>query len=164
MNIEGRAKVFFGKRKEDNTSIYISKPTWDCGWYWSFGYLGNNNEHYHLSSYQIKNHMFNLENGKFKFIAEQRNKHMYDCLLEDYELSDNIKDNLWVFCELALTIYALKETAEILNRGGYHTTENPCKDVIINPDEVKRINEIVLPVLLNTFWHLVTTGKIKKGE
>lgn len=130
-------KVFFGTRKEDNTKIYLSAATWDCGWYWGFGYLGNKNEHYHLNDYK---------NG--------RNINMYDALVEDYDLNPGIKANLWVFCELALTIYALRNTAEVLGRGGSHMTTNPCADLIINKDEVNRINEVVLPELMTKLYEL----------
>ena len=128
-NIE---KVFFGIRKSDNERIYLTMPSWDCGWYWGFGYLGNKNEHYHLSGY-----------------ANGRNINMYDALLADYDLNENIKTNLWCFCELFKTAYALKETAEILGLGGSNYTANPCKDIIINKEEIKRINDIVLPAIFN---------------
>ena len=32
-------------------------------------------------------------------------------------------------------------------KGGSHYTTNPCRDIIINSEEVKRINEVVLPAL-----------------
>jgi hypothetical protein len=32
----------------NNEPIYLSPPSWDCGWYWGFGYLGNKNCHYHV--------------------------------------------------------------------------------------------------------------------
>lgn len=31
-------------------SIYLSKHSWDCNWYWGFGYLGNNNLHFYIES------------------------------------------------------------------------------------------------------------------
>ncbi len=49
--ITGAAKVLFGVDNESKENIYISKPTWDCDSYWSFGYLGNRNCHYHLDGY-----------------------------------------------------------------------------------------------------------------
>ena len=112
---------FFGKDKKTGEHIY-------CGWYWGFGYLGNESCHYHLSSYQ---------NG--------RNINMYDALKEDYQLAPQIEKNLWLFCELAITAYSLKETAEVLGRGGSHMSVNPLCDLIKNPEEVKRINELLLP-------------------
>ena len=75
---------------------------------------------------------------------------MYDALQADYTLNGKLDSKtLWKFCELVLTAYALKETAEVLGRGGSHMTENPCADIIKNKDEVKRINEIVLPAIFN---------------
>ena len=153
--IKGAKKVFFGKRKSDGANIYLSKPQWDCGWYWGFGYLGNRNEHYHLSSYQNVDHYFKLEDGSHKFISEARNKCIYDCLLEDYELAPRIKENLWKFCELVKSAYALKEAAEVLGRGGSHLCANPVAEVIKSADEVKRINEVVLPAIFNKLSELI---------
>lgn len=163
-SIKGSEKVFFGTRKKDGAPIYLSKPSFDCGWYWSFGYLGNAREHYHLESYAKKDHHLNLEDGSFKLLTEARNISMYDALLEDYSLNPNIlgpidKFNLYhrlyTFCELALTAYALKEAAEVLGRGGSHMTSNPCAGIIKNPEEVKRINEIVLPAIFNQIAELI---------
>jgi len=134
--INGLSKVFFGVRKSDNERIYLSKPSWDCSWYWGFGYLGNRNEHYHLSGYA---------NGK----------NVYDALLADYDLNEKIKENLWVFVELVTTAYTLKETAEVLGRGGSHYTTNPCKSIIINEVETKRINEDVLPAIFNEIGRII---------
>ena len=132
-------KVFFGTRKEDGKKIYLSPPSWDCGWYWGFGYLGNRDEHYHLSGYQ-----------------DGRNINMYDALSGDYDLNPLIAKDVWSFCELVKTAYTLKETAEVLGRGGSHYTTNVCADIVKNEDEVKRINEIVLPAIFDAI------GKILK--
>ena len=141
------SKVFFGTNKETNERIYLDNPSWDCDWYWGFGYLGNKNCHYHLSSYQQKDLLFTLSDGCHQLITEKRNMHIVDCLKADYDLNPKILKNIWVFCELVLTAYALKESAEVIGRGGSHTTTNPCKDIIINKDEVARINEIALPAI-----------------
>lgn len=137
--------IFFGTRKHDNAKINLSAPSWDCGWYWSFGYLGNDCEHYHLDNYNTP-----------YWLQEKQNRNMYDALKNDYILVPKIYENLWVFCELSLTIYTLKETAEVLGRGGSHMTTNPCKDIIINTDEVTRINNFVLPTLFDKLYTIIT--------
>lgn len=117
----------------EGEKIYLSAPTWACGWYWGFGYLGNKNCHYHLNG---------LNNGK--------NQNLYDAIKEHFGDSLTINSNdLWVFCELVLTAYTLKETAEVLGRGGSHMTTNPCAELIKNPEEVKRINEMLLPAIFD---------------
>ena len=120
--------------------IYLSPPSWDCGWYWGFGYLGNKNCHYHLSG---------LNDGK--------NQNMFDALKEHFGDSFILKNDsdVWTFCELVKTAYTLKECAEVLGRGGSHYTTNPCKDLIINTDEVTRINNVVLPQIFEEIYKLL---------
>tara|TARA_R100001198_G_scaffold81560_1_gene54459 strand:+ start:797 stop:1291 length:495 start_codon:yes stop_codon:yes gene_type:complete len=142
---------FFGTRKKDEAKIFIYMSQFNCGWYWSFGYLGNNDEHYHLDNYQNEQVFHKKEDGKYFHGTIKRNKCLYDCLLEDYSLKDNIKQNLWKFCELALSIYKIKDYSEMLHIGGAHMTNNPCSKIIKNNEEYIRINELVLPALFNEF-------------
>ena len=135
-SVNGNDKVLLGKRKSDNRNIFLTKPSWDCDWYWGFGYIGNRDEHYHLSGYASEGGFGNV-----------RNINMYDALEQDYDLNPNIKKHLWDFCELVKTAYVLKETAEVLGRGGSHYTKNVCASIIKNSDEVTRINEVVLPAI-----------------
>jgi len=141
VKITGPDKLFFGVRKSDATRIYIDKPSFDCEWYWSFGYLGNKDEHYHLNGYQ---------NG--------RNTDIHSALSSDYDLNPSIEKNLWVFCELALSIYKLKESAELFHLGGAHMTTNPHRKSLKKISYERTINEKLLPEQLQTFWNLI------KGE
>ena len=135
--IAPQPKVLFG-HKLDGEVIYLDLPTWDCNWYWGFGYLGNSQCHYHLKTYQ--------EEGGF---GEHRNINMFDALRGDYKLCPALADdnNLWKFCELVKTVYALLEVAEIFHRGGSHYSSNPCKDLLKSPEQCKQINEVLLPAL-----------------
>jgi hypothetical protein len=130
--------MYFGTNN-DNERIYLTDPKWDCSWYWSFGYLGNKNCHYHLSGY-----------------ADGRNINMFDALRNDYQLCKPLRNDktLWTFCELVSTAYTLKTTAETLGRGGSHYTNNPCSEIIKNEAETTRINTIVLPAVFEAIAHL----------
>ena len=164
METKWKDKIFFGTREEDNACIWLSRPSWDCGWYWGFGYLGNREVHYHLKSYQDRNRVLKDDKGDLCVVTERRNKHMYDCLLEDYDLNPKIKKNLWEFCELVETIYTLKEAAEVLGRGGSHYANNPCKEIIINKEEVERINKVVIPAMLDALYDLMTASTEEEEE
>ena len=74
---------------------------------------------------------------------------MFDALKTDYHLCKSLQEDrkLWLFCELAQTAYSLKETAEVLGRGGSHYTDNPCKEIVKNQVEVERLNQEVLPAI-----------------
>ena len=116
----------------DKEKIYLSAPSWDCDWYWGFGYLGNNNCHYHIDGLD-------------------KNTHMFDALKNHFGDSLRIKDdnNLWTFCELMQTFYTLKETARVLKLGGSHYTSNPISSIIKNEEEAERINKVVMPAIFN---------------
>lgn len=135
--IAPQQNVLFG-HKHDGEVIYLDLPTWDCNWYWGFGYLGNRNCHYHLKTYK--------EEGGF---GKHRDIDMFEALKADYKLCPALADdnNLWKFCELVKTVYALLEVAEIFHRGGSHYSSNPCKDLLKSPEQYKHINEVLLPAL-----------------
>ena len=104
------AKLFIGVHGGER--MYLSRPSFDCDWYWGFGYIGNRNCHYHL-------------NG----IDEGKNINYFDAIKQHFGESFIIKDDkgIWTFAELVRTIYTLKETAEMFHRGGSHYTTNPAK-------------------------------------
>lgn len=127
-------KIYLGTN-EYGERTWLTPSVWDCNWYWSFGYLGNSSCHYHLGSLSKD---CNLRDGI--------EKHFTNFPLKGQEL--------WVFCELAQTAYALKKTAEVLGRGGSHYTKNPVADLIKNHAEVERINKIVLPAIFAEIYKL----------
>ena len=132
----------------NNESIYLSPPSWDCNWYWGFGYLGNKNCHYHVDSLtkqELYNDEKNIWEYKFYNLKDGLDKHFGDTYI--------IKESQrWEFAELMQTFYNLKNTAEVLGRGGSYLTDNPCREIIINNEEVKRINEIVLPSIFDKLY------------
>lgn len=130
-------KIFIGKR--DNENIYLSAPSWDCGWYWGFGYLGNKNCHYHV-------------NG----LTKKENTGLYYAFKKHFGKSLIVRSSqLWVLCELFATFYSLKETAEVLGRGGLYYTTNPCQEIIKNEEEVTRINFVVLPKIFEEIYKIL---------
>jgi hypothetical protein len=122
----------------NNESIFLSPPSWDCGWYWGFGYLGNKNCHYHLDGLSKECNLF-----------DGIKKHFGDSFI--------IKDekDIWTFAELIQTFYHLKESAEVFGRGGSHYTTNPCKDIIINKEIVATINNIVIPAIFEQIYKIL---------
>lgn len=137
--------------KVDGENIYLDAPSWDCGWYWGFGYLSNKNCHYHLDGL-VKTHGANLYAALYKEFG--------DTLTIGKIEPDNFGQNstLYTFCELVLTAYTLKETAEVLGRGGSHMTTNPLAGLIKNEKEVEQINTIVLPAIFDQI-HLLLSNK-----
>lgn len=134
INVEYQ-KVLLGYH--NNEPIYLSPPSWDCGWYWGFGYLGNKNCHYHV-------------NGLAK------NCDLHQGFINHFGESFIIRTSqIWTFAELFQSFYDLKKAAEVLNRGGFHLSTNPCSLIIKNADEVDRINKIVLPAIFKEIYKII---------
>lgn len=146
MNNQETTKVTFKTKfligTVDNEPIYLSAPSWDCGWYWGFGYLGNNNCHYHFSGLD-------------------KNKDLHTAIKEHFDTINIRESQLWEFAELMSTFYKLKTATEVL-RGSAGLTSNPIKGVIQNDDEIKRINTIVMPYLFNAIHNILNNNKGNK--
>ena len=127
----------------DGEPIYLSAPSWDCGWYWGFGYIGNSNRHYHIKGLNKDKH--------------GRETNLHDGIINHFGDSFVIKGDTerWKFAELFRSFYVLKEVAEVYNRGGGHYTKNPCESLIKNRDEYERINKIVLPAIFEEIYLLI---------
>lgn len=141
--------IFIGENNGEK--IYLTSPSWDCGWYWGFGYLGNKNSHYHIDGLK-KHKTYNFEKKCFEY--EFTN--LFDGFKKHFGNTLVIRDSqLWTLCELLQTFYTLKETAEVLSKGGSHYTSNPAKDKIINKTEVNRINNEVLPAIFEEIYKIL---------
>jgi len=151
-------KTFIGIH--DGEKIFLSAPTWDCGWYWGFGYLGNKNRHYHVDGL-TKIETYNTDGKCF----ESKSVNLFDGFREHFGDTFKITDkDLWTLCELFKTFYTLKETAELLGRGGSHYTTNPCADLIKNPDETHRINNVVLPQIFEEIYRVLNNASARFDE
>jgi hypothetical protein len=139
-------KSFMGIR--DGKRMYLIQPSWYCDWYWGFGYLQSAEEHRHVSS-----------------IVKESGKNFRDALVDYFGDSFAIRtSDIWKFAELFKTFYALKETAEVLGRGGSHLTTNPCAEIIKNPDEVTRINQVVIPAIFEAIYEIIERNKDNKKK
>lgn len=128
----------------DNEKIYLTAPSWNCEWYWGFGYLGNDNCHYHIDGLDNK-------------------KNLHDAITEHFGNSFIIRtSDCWTFAELMSSFYKLKEAAEVLGRGGSNLTTNPSNDVIMNKEEVERINNIVLPHIFDEIYKILERNSDNK--
>ena len=128
-------KIVLGKT--ENGLMSITKHSWDCGWYWGFGYIGNKNCHMHLDS------LLKGETDVNKIFSETK-------------LTQN---QWWVIRDLFIQAYALKEAAAVYRHGGHQTKVDGLTDIIKSPSMELRINED-LGKLLDKAWEyleMITT-------
>ena len=139
------SKIYLGVLKKDagtpagGEAIYLSKHEWQCGWYWSFGYVGNAKCHFHFDSLlYIKD-----GNGSVRYEASQ--------LFSKCNVSDK---DWWVIRDLFVQAYALKKAAEVYRYGGNQITKEGVTDLIRADEMVFRLNNDLKRVL-DKVWDVV---------
>lgn len=145
-------KIYIGQI--DNENIYITKHSWDCGWYWGFGYLGNRNSHFHIES----------------LICERGHDGKYPSteITDIFTFPVFTQNQWWIIRDLFIQAYSLKATAACFRRGGHqsHKTDitailknTTVREVIDNKIQDEKLMETVLneklKLVLDTAWQFM---------
>lgn len=139
-------KILLGKVHNDfakdviaGENIYLTAHSWDCGWYWGFGYIGNRELHTHFDS---------------SFLGAETN------VKKIFSHTNITQDEWWILRDLFIQAYALKKCAEVYRHGGYQTTKKGITDIIVHCDMANKINADLKKVL-DKIWEVVseTTGR-----
>ena len=134
----------------EGTNYWLEKASWDCDWYWGFGYVEtytNNrvpSKSKDISSHQHFDGLF-FNTGKMSFDAFKE-------FFAETPLSDK---EIWKLLELMKSYYIAKEYAFMLHTGGAHFTSNPCADIIRDLSEWDRINKVVIPAVCDEVYGLL---------
>lgn len=132
---------------KDNEKVYLKKASWDCDWYWGFGYVevysqhGVHLEHTHFDSLFLKSCEF----------VEGFKKYFKETTLNN--------DEIWALLGYMKEFYIMREYAELLQYGNHITSK--AKNIIEdkneeeNKKEIYRINKIILPELFEKIYKLL---------
>jgi len=108
----GNKKMLLLGIRNNGQKIYLEQGSFDCSWYYGFGYLEvlNRNhtdikEHYHLNSYNKETNLYDGIKANFKALV-----------LNDSEL--------WEFCDLMKMFYILKDSNELYKNGKANYTSH----------------------------------------
>lgn len=144
LTIFGKKNYLLGTDK-NGKKLFLVEPSWECGWYWGFGYIETytNNRHPErsrdIASHNHFNYLFgNIFGTNCTFYDGFKN------IIIDSTLSDN---ELWKLCDYMETFYCLQETAEILKRGYSHYIEKAKLNIVKDEAYAERINKVILPEL-----------------
>lgn len=126
--------IYLGVDKKHGEPICLSKHSWDCEWYWGFGYLGNKNLHYHIDSYL---------DGKGFNVSE--------VFMETY-LTQN---NWYYILDMFKQAYALRSAASLYRYGG-HITSEAFRLQDTNGEMAKKLNQD-LSLILDDVWKYIVS-------
>lgn len=160
VNWHGKKYYYLGKDSEGK-KYYMPHPSWDCGWYWGFGYImtfTNNNcpeKSVDLDSWSHFDTMFLNKN--------EYGGDVFKKFFKEYSIEE---DQVYELIDYMLSFYALRETAAILGRGGSHITERAKSELLVDKDEVAKINDVMIPELEERIIKLLTGNdeKVEKVE
>jgi len=133
---------------EDGIRYWLSAPSWDCNWYWGFGYV---------STY-IRNSVPDCAKDL------DSHQHIDSSFLDTSNLYDSSKfastvfdeKTGWILSELFNEFYILKKTAELYHMGGAHITTSPLQDLLKNPEQENHINKVLIPAITAKIIELLT--------
>ena len=154
--MEKKKSHAFGKdiyllgRDVHGTNYWLEKASWDCGWYWGFGYVETyTNNRIPGKSKDISSHQH------FNGLFFNLNKLSYDVFKEFFVETPLSNDEIWELLELMRSFYTAREYADMLHVGGSHFTTNPCKEIIQDLGEYDRINKVVIPAICEAVYDLL---------
>ena len=152
--VNGKWQFLLGTREGE--SYWLEQASFDCDWYWGLGYV-ESYKGYGQSDRSWRGHQH--FNGLFLNGIECG----FDLFNDFFEETPFTDKELWKILELMKAAYTARRYSDMLHSGNAGMTENPIKDVIKGMDEYKRINNIVIPSLMNEVYKLMLP-KNEDGE
>ena len=155
----GKEIYLLGKDSED-INYWLEAPSWDCDWYWGFGYIGAYQDNRKPSTARdIDSHQH--ADGKFRAITDDTKSgyHSQDTNIFTGDfLTEKTFDEKegWRLRELMATFYQLKSTAAMFGQGGMHITDNPKKELLRDAKLADNINQKLIPAITDAILQILT--------
>ena len=130
---------FLGYTKNTRERVYLSGFEWQCGWYWSGGYIGNNNFQYHfdecfLKPVDVRGHP--LGNFTSPWQEKEGAKVISNgcSIWEDLDFFlDDVPKPLnkiwWRIKDLYKQFYVIQNAAKVFQHGGHCTSGHTVKEL-----------------------------------
>lgn len=151
IHLFGNTYYLIGKDKF-GTKWYLQKSTWDCNWYWSFGYLDSfTNNKCPAKSKDISGHLH------LNYIMNKSmSRNGFEMLKEFFTETVLTDSQLFEFVDYVKSGYALRDAAELFGRGHSNYTEEAKIGSLVKPDWTKEINEAMIPAISRKLEELLS--------
>ena len=136
----------YGRRR------WLEAPSWDCGWYWGFGYI----ESYTNNLCPSKSRDIACHTHFCSLFLNYPQCNGLDTFKEFFSETVLTDEEIWKLLELMKTFYILCESSGLFHRGGAHYTTNSCYNVIKNDEIYNKINREMMPALFKEIEKLLS--------
>jgi len=137
-------------RDTNGEAIWLEAASWDCEWYWGFGYIEvytRQLDPTHSKDIDSHGHWDGLlgkqANGEY---LHHLNEALTETTLTDKES--------WRLSDLMKSFYTLTKCAAVVGRGGSHLSGT--SESLVDKDMTAKINEVLLPALFKEVYEIVT--------
>lgn len=141
----GRDMFMLGK-DENGIKLWLQAPSWDCEWYWGFGYIQSmksNRKPSVATDIDMHCHVDSSLLGKDNAKDGSYCSNIYDAKMLHETAFDEREG--WTLSELFESYYLLKKSAAFFGRGGSHITKNPLEESLKDEKLAARINQELIP-------------------
>lgn len=133
--------------------MWLTAASWDCEWYWGFGYIHQKDSHTHVDSRLMgKQEVYNCDKNCWQLSSDYVHNIFHS---PEFSATSFTEAEGWVLSELFSTFYILEETAGMYNRGGSHVADNPLMHVLKNKEQEDHINKILLPAIFEEIYKIL---------
>lgn len=136
---------------EFGTNYFLESAEFSCGWYWGGGYVEsytNNNNPARAKDIKSHQHFDGL------FYSNPR-ECGFDAFKKMFVITPFTDSEIWKICELMKSFYTARNYSNMLYCGGAHYTTNPAAEIIKSESEYKRINNEVIPAIMNELYKIL---------
>ena len=158
----GKNKKYLMGKNQRGEKVWLETPSWDCDWYWGFGYLTTKNSHTHVYGLTSRHEYYDTEKQCYRLSSEYLHN-IYDSpkLVE----TTFTEEEGWKLSELFKEFYLLKDMAEYTHRNPAScnlTTSTVTPDPEKMAQWHKEINEVMIPLITAEILRMLTPEEEEK--
>ena len=162
-----KQKWYLGKIKNTHQRVYLEDFSFECGWYWGGGYIGNSQFHCHfdgcfLDVPDLRGHPlgnfctpWNKSEGATVITNGSACWESLGFFLDDAQYSEK---EWWRIKDLFKQFYALKKAAEVFQYGGNCSSYGRSKEEICK-DKANLMNQhietVIIPAIRDALNHKI---------
>lgn len=147
--VNGKYQLLLGKK--DGESYWLERASFDCDWYWGLGYV---------ESYRGMGSGDKTWRGPQHFdILFLKPAKFVEGFKEFFDETPFTDDEIWKILELMQSAYTCLKYSDMLHTGVSHITSRVKVDLIKNDAEYGRLNNVVIPSIMNEVYKIMMTGE-----
>lgn len=157
--IKKETRHAFGKNiyligTKNGVQYWLEEPTWDCDWYWGFGYVKTytNNKNPEIARDSNSSQHFDI---MFFDVYKNMNRTASDVFLEFFDETPFTEKEVFQLLDLMQSFYTCRRMADMTHLGhsGYIATD--ANILLRDNDMYDKINRIMIPAIFKELKNIL---------